>query len=409
METQQSSQVITTLYRRRIEELHKYVSLEERIKTFEDTDYIYPHQSKKLNPTTLAKAGFVRGSVIFPEANDLLNYIPLTIRIESDEDDTVFCPFCFKHLSEFEPDDQPFQEHKDHKANCVFINQVATVRSRTSLWMDPLSMKPAKGKQIISVGDLQDMHNTIGKAHWEYIEHYQKTLLEEESARSSQMWLLNSIKRRKKSGNKAWLKAAFQGEQATAKLSAPQSIVETPRIDPRSVPKPSPLMNANRQKLATVYKVGTDKYQHNLKAGVGGSTASDKRRAPLRGVSANFEDFKNFSPANAVFPKHSVMSGKENSLRSKGVTPMRTPMAPKSADNTSGLHNQTISMGANELPKNSATVANELCMSPGTPVVGGTKTMYIPQPNGRSIPVQVSVDRGNVQELKRLSKGVNMH
>lgn len=151
-------------YRRRVDDLQEFISLDARLDSFEPsatarrngTSCIshtpYPHNSKKLNPTTLAKAGFVRGSAQFMEPNDLLKNVPLEITIEDEEDDTVFCPYCFKHLSDFEPDDQPFQEHKDHKANCIFINQVASVRARTSLWMDPLNTKPSKNKKDITVG-----------------------------------------------------------------------------------------------------------------------------------------------------------------------------------------------------------------------------------------------------------------
>lgn len=393
MEGGKDPKLICRQYRTRVDDLQKFISLNERLGSFESSEFKYPHNSKKLNPSTLAKAGFIRGSAQFSEEPeyDLISNIPLTITVEDEHDDAVFCPFCFKHLSEFEPDDQPFQEHRDHKPSCVFINQVASVRSRTSQWMDPVNPKPVKSKQKIVVGDLQEMHDTISKAHWEYIENYQKSLLQQESAASPQVWLLNNIKRRKKSGNKDALKQAFAGKFFTTLATKTQSVAESPRIDPRSIPKNCALFKTPVLELTKVLK-DVNENRHNL-------ASSTQKPAPLRGISANFSEFKSFSPANAIFPKNSL-SGKENQYR------QATPMArkPEGGNDSYGSHNQTISVTPKQVPA-ASSVAEKVLMSPGTPTVGDTKTMYLSTGIGnRMIPVKVTVDETNIQGLKRLSK-----
>ena len=111
-------------------------SLYYRISTFEKP-YPYPHQTKKLNPTEFAKAGFIRGS---PET-DAHEQSEYNIIVEGPEDDSVFCPFCFKALSEFEEGDNPWKEHKSHKPDCVFIQMTKNSRARQSSWMNPLATK----------------------------------------------------------------------------------------------------------------------------------------------------------------------------------------------------------------------------------------------------------------------------
>ena len=64
-----------------------YVDLKHRKESFSKFEWEYPHNNKKLNPTTLAEAGFIRGnikrSVSLPE-RDLFD--PLVL---GPEDDTV--------------------------------------------------------------------------------------------------------------------------------------------------------------------------------------------------------------------------------------------------------------------------------------------------------------------------------
>jgi len=110
-----------------------YVDLKNRIESFSKFEWEYPHNNKKLNPTTLAEAGFIRGNikgaVNLPE-RDLFDPIVL-----GPEDDTVTCVFCFKTLYEFEEGDKPWTEHKRAK-NCPFMCNVKTKRSVSSLWKD---------------------------------------------------------------------------------------------------------------------------------------------------------------------------------------------------------------------------------------------------------------------------------
>ena len=48
------------IYRGRMKELFKFIYLQNRIDSFENADFDYPHNNKKLNPKELAKAGFVQ-------------------------------------------------------------------------------------------------------------------------------------------------------------------------------------------------------------------------------------------------------------------------------------------------------------------------------------------------------------
>lgn len=392
-------------YRRRVDDLRQLISLEARLDSFKTEDPNsdsprpkYPHSTKKLNPTTLAKAGFVRGSAQLTDHEDLTKRIGLDIVIEDDEDDTVFCPYCFKHLSEFEPDDQPFQEHKDHKSNCIFINQVASSRARTSQWMDPLNAKPAKTKQKITIADIQDMRNTVSKAHWEYIENYQKALLQEEACLSPQLWMLNNLKRRRNSARKDRLKEAIAKGPISKLATGQQAIGESPKIDPRSIPK-SDLCEIQTLKLSEILRAVSVNLatSHNLPS----SQMSQKMRAPLQGISANYT----FSPVNAVLPNATKfntakLTGKEN----RNLTPMMSKSVPKMVSTPYNLHNQTVSMQSSDIPESTETVADNVYMSPRTPVIGKTKTMYVNLPGGRVLPLQMEVSKKNVQELKRLSR-----
>merc|ERR1739848_496087 len=136
------------------------MDLNWRIETY-NTPWPYPHKSKKLNATTLAKAGFIRGTCVI-DAEDLTKF---NICVENEDDDSVFCPFCFKTLSDFEDSDVPFTEHKEHRTNCVFINQVKTSRARTTQWMDVFSKTKKAANSEFTINTIHQMHRAISNAH----------------------------------------------------------------------------------------------------------------------------------------------------------------------------------------------------------------------------------------------------
>lgn len=138
----------------------KVFSLEYRKSTY-NTPYPYPHNTRKLNPTEFAKAGFVRGSVE-TEPDQLSEF---KIIVEGEQDDSVFCPFCFKCLSEFEDGDNPWKEHRDHKPDCLFVNMVKNGRARQSVWMDPLADKRGGVNKEFKLKNILDIQNTIATGH----------------------------------------------------------------------------------------------------------------------------------------------------------------------------------------------------------------------------------------------------
>merc|ERR1712088_755116 len=107
-----SQTMITAQLRDKIIKLQTLAThLDWRLKTFSEP-WPYPHNTKKLNGTTLAKANI-----------DINKIVVYRIQVDDENDDSVFCPFCFKGLSEFEGSDVPMAEHKGHQPKCVFVNQ----------------------------------------------------------------------------------------------------------------------------------------------------------------------------------------------------------------------------------------------------------------------------------------------
>ena len=82
---------------------------------------------------------------------------------------------------------------------------------------------------------------------------------------------------------------------------------------------------------------------------------------------------------------------------------MLSKAIPKHISTPYDSHNQTVSMATSDIPEETETVGENVCMSPGTPVIGKTKTLYVNVPGGRVLPVPMVVNKKNVQELKRLS------
>ena len=182
----QSLSILSEQMRNRINKLQSLsISYEWRLKTFNttichendgETSWPYPHNTKQLNATTLAKAGFIRGSILKqtesgePDISDLTSF---TIEVIDKNDDAVFCPFCFKALSEFESTDNPFNEHKAHQEYCIFIKQLKTPRAKTSLWKDPLNLKPPKTSlaNTLTIQDIANMKTTIRTAHQKMIQY----------------------------------------------------------------------------------------------------------------------------------------------------------------------------------------------------------------------------------------------
>lgn len=74
--------------------------MEERLKTFKNWPF---DKTKKCNINNMAEAGF---------------YSVAT----SDEDaDAAKCFLCGKELDGWEPEDDPWHEHKSHAAKCAFV------------------------------------------------------------------------------------------------------------------------------------------------------------------------------------------------------------------------------------------------------------------------------------------------
>ncbi|VDK50769.1 unnamed protein product [Anisakis simplex] len=89
------------------EEDSKYLFRDARLKSYTKN---WPHKEPNLSPEKvpfviqMADAGF-----FFNPGNS------------DDDDDNVQCPFCFKQLTGWEPDDDPLLEHQKRQDRCYFV------------------------------------------------------------------------------------------------------------------------------------------------------------------------------------------------------------------------------------------------------------------------------------------------
>ncbi|XP_033917065.1 baculoviral IAP repeat-containing protein 5-like [Melopsittacus undulatus] len=79
--------------------------------------------------------------------------------------DVVQCFFCFKELEGWEPDDDPFKEHKKHSPRCAFISlqkDVSKLTLQEFLKLDRERMKNAVRKAVSQkANDLRDEAKTV--------------------------------------------------------------------------------------------------------------------------------------------------------------------------------------------------------------------------------------------------------
>ncbi|XP_052068801.1 baculoviral IAP repeat-containing protein 5-like [Mytilus californianus] len=96
----------------------------ERLKSFENWPF---DESCRCTPAKLAKAGFYSCAT-------------------ENEPDAVQCFMCFKELDGWEPDDDPWQEHKNHSPSCPFLQLTQPLESMTCEQVLKLEMTRNKNK-----------------------------------------------------------------------------------------------------------------------------------------------------------------------------------------------------------------------------------------------------------------------
>ena len=338
------------------------------------------------------------------EGPELLTEATFQIKIEED-DDTVFCPFCFKHLSEFDDDDNAFMEHKEHKPSCAFIQQVSGPRARTSLWNDPFN---TKSKQKFTIQEIQNMKNAISKAHWSYIEQTQKEALNNSEVQACELDLIGKLNKKCKGKTRG---QALMVKEAVKKLNLGKmqnnysgnfTLFEIPENHSFPSRSNNPLETFGQKILPAL------KLREQL-----GSYMEVKRKS----------EFVQKSSA-----KSSGFDDNENNKENINNTTITTPVS--SANNTT-MMNKTISIPVSD--KQALDLYDqklESKMSPGTeclknergflvrflkifrsifqtfcstPQIGDTKTLYYTA-GDRLIPVSVRVDKANINGIRRISK-----
>merc|ERR1711934_1050867 len=304
----------------------------------------------------------------------MLEEAALNIRIETD-DDTVFCPFCFKHLSEFDTDDNAFQEHKEHKPSCIFIKQVSGPRARTSLWNDPFNVK---GKQKFTIQEIQKMKNAISKAHWNYIEQTQKEALQNPEIQACELNVLNQFNKKNKGKNRGkaqMLKSALKKVNFSTKKNycGDFMIFETPADEVLPKRPNNPLETFGQQMLVAV----------ELRSHLGNSTSKRK------------SEYRKSSLKNLHQSEH--RKGQELSrMEDKENTPLTTPV---SLDSTM---NKTISIPLASKITEDLVDLQGYKMSPGTPQIGKDKILYVRDGSDRLIPLPIKIDKNNINNFKRV-------
>jgi len=360
----QSLSILSEQMRNRINKLQSLsISYEWRLKTFNttichendgETSWPYPHNTKQLNATTLAKAGFIRGSILKqtesgePDISDLTSF---TIEVIDKNDDAVFCPFCFKALSEFESTDNPFNEHKAHQEYCIFIKQLKTPRAKTSLWKDPLNLKPPKTSlaNTLTIQDIANMKTTIRTAHQKMIQYEIDNYLEgHESVYSDKV------------------ASDFCMGTTRARCSKKSSL----------------------QKLS----VKTKEYI------VSSDQISSAQRTKPMSIDAipylQMNDLQNRMWNEGLFKKTGNSYNKMN----------LTPMGNFKGNNTTVNPNQTLSMPLSSIQNMSTLNVQsdfKVAQSPGNLEMGGFKTIYLIQ-NGRVLSLKVPINKENIRVLERL-------
>lgn len=357
--------IISSEMRAKINKIQKLApSLEWRIKTFSEP-WPYPHNTKKLNGTTLAKAGFIRGTLLSHDEKgdlDVKSLINLQIQVDDEEDDSVFCPFCFKSLTGFEGSDMPFSEHQSHQSNCVFINQLKSKRARTSLWMDPLKIKNLK------VQTNQNMKSCVSTAHNKKINSDIEEYLEDKE-NLVQNCNLSDIFRYK--GGKG-------SEKGVSKISFEDSL-ELVKLKQEELQKKS---------VAMAPEVGSPA----LHVGATGEI----NQLTCQGL---------YELYNKIKDSWKFDHGTHGSFNKVNLTPIRIG-GVNSAGSTPGemnrTLNQTISIPASSIQKLDQASTHQVAQTPGAIELGAYKILYIIMSNGKVVPLKVQVNNENIEALHRI-------